>query len=518
VAISSCEICGGKHPTGECSPEIVSTGAFARTAKVQRVSLPDLEPESTVGEYRVARKVGEGGMGIVYEGQHPLLGRKVAIKILNDLFARSNEASARFLQEARAASLVRHRNIVDVFAFGQLPDGRYYQVMEFLDGTSLAHVLGEHGVLGVEAVRVIIGGVLQALEVAHAKEIVHRDLKPDNIFVVGSLDDTDGLQVKILDFGLAKLMRDEGDQALVKSRTGTPMGTPAYMSPEQCRATGVIDHRSDLYSVGVILYELFSGAPPFDAESVLEVMNMHLGTASLPLVELIGMPLMLDEVIRKALAKKPEDRFQSAGEMHAALDLACFGASAFVPPKPKPRPRVDLELGVTAPATPNPPVRTPEVTPLEPPVSASGSSASASQAPLPTPTGAHGQIDRVPRSWLAPALFTLMLAGGAAALFVFVGSRPRPPPAPAPAPAPPQTASLKVQVNPPARIELDGKLLGIDATAVTAQVDPGAHRLHLEADGRAPSDREVNLHAGESLELSIQLTPAPGKAKVKPKR
>src|SRR5581483_9664616 len=151
---SSCEICGGKHPTGECSPEIATTGAFARTAKVPKSALPELAPESVVGEYRVVRKIGEGGMGIVYEGQHPLLGRKVAVKILNDLFARSNEASARFLQEARAASLVRHRNIVDVFAFGQLPDGRYYQVMEFLDGKSLARVLEERGVLGVELVRV----------------------------------------------------------------------------------------------------------------------------------------------------------------------------------------------------------------------------------------------------------------------------------------------------------------------------------------------------------------------------
>src|SRR5262249_29586651 len=148
-------------------------------------------------------------MGIVYEGVHPLLGRKVAVKILNELFARSNEHAARFLQEARAASLVRHNHIVDVFAFGQLPDGRYYQVMEFLEGKSLGDVLQQEGVLGVEAVRVIVGGVLGALEFAHAKNIVHRDLKPDNIFVLGDVAKPEEVQVKILDFGLAKLLHDD---------------------------------------------------------------------------------------------------------------------------------------------------------------------------------------------------------------------------------------------------------------------------------------------------------------------
>src|SRR5262245_43116707 len=165
-------------------------------------------------------------MGVVYSGVHPLLGRKVAIKVLNRQVAHP-EAAARFLQEARAASRLRHPNIVDVFAFGQMPDGHYYQVMELLEGQSLRAHIHRDGALTLAQARAVIVGVLGALGAAHRRAIVHRDIKPDNIFLCAPLAALAPGDIKILDFGLAK--QESGDTS-VKTRTGMTMGTPAYMS------------------------------------------------------------------------------------------------------------------------------------------------------------------------------------------------------------------------------------------------------------------------------------------------
>jgi serine/threonine-protein kinase len=271
-----------------------------------------------VGEYQVTGLLGQGGMGVVYSGVHPLLGRKVAIKVLNRQVA-NPEAAARFLQEARAASRLRHQNIVDVFAFGQMPDGHYYQVMELLEGESLRALVHRDGPLTLAQARTIIVGVLSGLGAAHRRGIVHRDVKPDNIFLCAPLATLAASDVKILDFGLAK--HDSGDTS-IKTRTGVTMGTPAYMSPEQCRALPDIDARADLYGAGVVLFELLAGHTPFQSESAFDIMTMQISVSAPRLSAVTGRAEPLERVILQSLEKRPAARFDTAEEMLAAVDAA----------------------------------------------------------------------------------------------------------------------------------------------------------------------------------------------------
>jgi eukaryotic-like serine/threonine-protein kinase len=222
----------------------------------------ELAAGTAIGEYVVEGKIGEGGMGVVYAATHPVIGKKAAIKVISHSLSRDTDAVQRFIQEARSVNTIRHINIVDVFAFGQLPDGRRYFVMEWLQGSSLAGRIAGGPMPPFEAVEVL-DQIADALEAAHEKGIVHRDLKPDNIFLV---DVRGGRQlVKLLDFGIAKLM-DEGG-VINRTRTGMMMGTPGYMSPEQARGVRV-DHRTDVYALGAIAFELLTGKLPFDGESV----------------------------------------------------------------------------------------------------------------------------------------------------------------------------------------------------------------------------------------------------------
>ncbi len=281
----------------------------------------DLSPGMMVGEYQVEGRIGEGGMGTVYSAVHPIIMRKVAIKVLNFSGSRAESASQRFVQEARAATLVRHRNIVDVFAFGQLRDGRSYLVMEFLEGESLQGYLERHGPLSFARALPIIDGICAGLKAAHDKHIVHRDLKPENIWICPAEEgrEVDEMAVKILDFGLAKLVSGPLGSDAMLTRAGMTIGTPAFMSPEQCRGSRELDHRSDLYSLGVILYQMFTLRVPFVGESYIDVVNHHLRTEPASLKQAIGMPGELDDIIGKALAKQPEDRYQSVAELREAL-------------------------------------------------------------------------------------------------------------------------------------------------------------------------------------------------------
>jgi serine/threonine-protein kinase len=279
----------------------------------------DLLAGAKVGEYQVTGLLGQGGMGVVYSGIHPLLGRKVAIKVLSQQMAARSEATARFLQEARAASTLHHQNIVDVFAFGELADGRYYQVMELLEGESLRSILSKRGPLTRRQARVIISGVLSGLGAAHRRGVVHRDIKPDNVFICGPLDGPLAVgDIKILDFGLAK--RESGSDLSIKTRTGVTMGTPAYMSPEQCRGIAAIDARTDIYAAGVVLFEMIAGRTPFQSESAFDLMVMQINARPPRLARVTGRAEPLDPVILKALGKRPEERYGTATEMLAAID------------------------------------------------------------------------------------------------------------------------------------------------------------------------------------------------------
>jgi serine/threonine-protein kinase len=264
---------------------------------------------SLIGEYRVKGLIGEGGMGQVYEGVQPVIGKRVAIKLLRRELASEKGEAQRLLGEARAVNAIGHRGIIDIFSFGALPDGRQYFVMEYLSGCSLSAHVKQHGALPVEDVLRILDEILAALGAAHAAGVIHRDLKPSNIFLVRQPDGS--TFVKVLDFGLAKqapVARGETPQ----TRVSRVMGTPEFMAPEQARGQAV-GPRTDLYAVGVIAFELLTGERPFQAETPYEVVNMHLNKApSPPSSRLRGLPPELDDLVLRLLAKAPQDRPPSA--------------------------------------------------------------------------------------------------------------------------------------------------------------------------------------------------------------
>ena len=224
-----------------------------------------------VGEYVIRDQIGKGGFGTVYRATHPVIGKQVAIKVLARRYSADQEIVDRFVDEARAVNQIRHRNIIDIFSFGQLADGRHYYVMEYLDGTPLDRYLKEHGVLRLEEALPILRAIARALDAAHAKGIAHRDLKPEN--VVLSFDDEGQIFPKLLDFGIAKLTTPDEERAH-RTGTGVPLGTPLYMSPEQCRGRDV-DHRTDLYSFGVLTFRLLTGDYPFHGE-MIEILHKQM--------------------------------------------------------------------------------------------------------------------------------------------------------------------------------------------------------------------------------------------------
>ncbi len=229
---------------------------------------PELACGTMVGEYCIEQVIGKGGFGTVYRATHPLIGKQVAIKVLARRYSADPAIVSRFVAEAKAVNQIRHRNIIDIFSFGQLEDGRHYYVMEYLDGEPFDVYLREHGPMPLGEAVPILRAVARALDAAHAKGIAHRDLKPENIFLAR---DSEGARFpKLLDFGIAKLLAPEED---VRHRTGTgvPIGTPYYMSPEQCRGRDV-DHRTDIYSFGVLAYRVLTGAYPFEGDDYMDLM------------------------------------------------------------------------------------------------------------------------------------------------------------------------------------------------------------------------------------------------------
>ena len=282
----------------------------------------DLLPGQTVGEYRVEGKLGEGGFGAVYRAVHPLIGKTAAIKVLNKQYSSNPQMVSRFIAEARAVNQISNRNIIDIFSFGALEDGRQYYVMELLGGSTFDAYLKQKGRLSPEEAVPILRGIARALDAAHAAGIAHRDLKPENIFLV--FEEEGVVFPKLLDFGIAKLLGDSITGH--KTRTGTPMGTPHYMSPEQCRGRNV-DHRTDLYSFGVLVFEALVGKVPFDGEDVMEILIKHTSAeAPRPSAALPGFPAALDAPILAFLEKDPEKRPSSVGAGLDALASAAAGA------------------------------------------------------------------------------------------------------------------------------------------------------------------------------------------------
>ncbi|ACY16289.1 serine/threonine-protein kinase [Haliangium ochraceum] len=278
-----------------------------------------------LGSYRVVQKIGEGGMGAVYVGEHELLSRKAAIKVLLPMLSNDEELVQRFFNEAKAATVINHAGIVQVFDFGTTASGQAFLVMEFLEGEALEQRLERLGRLPVADALRIVRHCAGALHAAHEVGIVHRDLKPDNIFLVPDPQVEGGERSKILDFGIAKLT-DERQSGSVKTRTGSLMGTPTYMAPEQCRGAGEVDLRADIYSMGCVLFHLVSGRPPFVGAGVGEVLAAHLREPAPPVRAFApDVPPAVEALIARTLAKEPGDRFPDMKAFSAAITAAAHG-------------------------------------------------------------------------------------------------------------------------------------------------------------------------------------------------
>jgi serine/threonine-protein kinase len=290
----------------------------------------DLQPGQVVGEYQIERKLGQGGFGAVFKGVHPLIGKQVAIKVLSQRFSVDPQMVSRFVSEARAVNQIRHHNIIDIFSFGTLEDGRFYYVMEYLDGEPLDRRLARRGPTSLAEAIPILRGVARALDAAHAKGIAHRDLKAENIFLASH---PDGVFPKLLDFGIAKLMTPE-DAHSHKTRTGAPMGTPHYMSPEQCHGRAV-DHRTDMYAFGVLAYVMLTGVYPLDGDDYMAILMRQVhDEPEPPSSHRSDLPAGVDAAIAWLMRKDPAARPATLLEAVQALEQVAGGGTAAIPAAP----------------------------------------------------------------------------------------------------------------------------------------------------------------------------------------
>ncbi|HEX3345751.1 MAG TPA: serine/threonine-protein kinase, partial [Polyangiaceae bacterium] len=309
------------------------------------------------GKYEVLRLIGRGGMGSVWEGRHVTLGTRVAIKFIDQEYAESKEACARFVTEARAAATIQSKHAIQIFDHGVTDEGRPYMVMELLTGEPLDERIDRLIRLSLPETARILGQVCRALQRAHEAGIIHRDLKPENIFLVRSPDDDDEI-AKVLDFGIAKIKQLPGEQGLTSStKTGAVLGTPYYMAPEQARGLRSIDYRADLWSLGVIAYKCVTGVLPFEGESVGDLLvKICTAPAPIPSLTVPGLPPGFDAWFARTMEREPAARFASAAQLAEGLAVAA-GISV------RRGPMSSVPHGAPPPGTPMPPVM-PERTPL----------------------------------------------------------------------------------------------------------------------------------------------------------
>lgn len=437
--------------------------------------------------YRVVRLLGEGGMGAVYEGEHIAVGRRVAIKVLHANIAKRPGVIERFEREARAAAAIGHENIIDVFDFG-MHEGSPFMVMEYLKGESLAAQIEREKKLSIERACYVMGQVLSALAAAHGAGIVHRDLKPDNVFLITKNGRADF--VKVIDWGISKIGSGEG-RSLTK--TGMLMGTPYYMAPEQALARRDLDGRVDIYSAGVMLYEMLTGELPFTAESEVEIIMMICNRPSEPKSPRAinpAIPEELDAIVRRAMAFDRDARYVDAREMAAAL--VPFGA---VPPG-----SVEAQSGQyralnvpTAMGTPTAWISS-NPNPVE----------GAEPVPVVPPAAQRRRSGIV----VASAALVLALAVGGAAM----AARAR---RSAPAAALPSRHAAGISTNASVRVEIAGLppgarlwLDGLAAEERTFELARGSeHRLRVEAPQYMPYDS--SFVAERSGSMYIALAPEP---------
>ena len=317
---------------------------------------PNIGRDLLDGQFQILQKIGSGGMGAVYKAAQPAMNRMVAVKILHPKLTNRKDLVSRFRREARAMSHLEHPNTVKVLLYGELDDGALYIVMEYLEGRNLNQVVRKEGPLPVERAVPILIQVCGALQEAHLQGIIHRDLKPENIF----LSTNGGLRdyPKVLDFGLAKVTeRELRPGSIMLTQEGMVFGTPEFMSPEQAQGK-VLDARSDVYSLAVILYEVLTGKLPFDAKMPMEYIQMHVTKPPIPLDERVPgkkFPAGLGAVIARALEKSADKRYASAADFAQALKPFAGPGKSFTSMMPQ-----GTAAGVAA-AAPEPPRELPPV-------------------------------------------------------------------------------------------------------------------------------------------------------------
>ncbi|HET6614182.1 MAG TPA: serine/threonine-protein kinase [Kofleriaceae bacterium] len=459
-----------------------------------------------IGEYEVTGLLGEGGMGQVFAAVHPIIGKKVAVKVLSEQVAANREVIRRFVAEARAVNQIGHPGIVDVFGFGQHEDGRHYYIMEHLVGRNLCEEMERRGIIPPAELVELLSGALDALEAAHKAGIIHRDLKPDNIFLCDGRKRT----AKLLDFGIAKLTGD--DSGMARTRTGMAMGTPQYMSPEQCRGSHV-DHRTDIYALGVILYRGLCGQFPFNGATPIELFYEHTSEPP-PLPSSIApIPEAFEQIILKCLEKEPEDRFSSAVELDAALRAAVKTPGTIIETDPAEAARI-AEAARAEVAAKNPAVPQPRV---------------ATAAPD-TAAPALNKARRYRKIAVGIAIATaLWLVGGGIYYLVRPDSEAKPVAKAAVADAAPVARAMIADAAPPRavdaapapalggleiRVNVSGARVWIDDAEVHSRrrrsfradkLAAGEHRLRVERRGYRPVSRAIDVLAGKKTPVDIDL-------------
>lgn len=282
-----------------------------------------------IGRYRIEQQLGEGGMARVYLAEDTMVGRRVAVKVLLPEFSRSAGVAERFMNEAKAMGRISHPGVVDVFEVMVAPTGELCIIMEFVNGRTLREVLWKDGGLPLATALSVMEQLADTVAAAHAQRIIHRDLKPENVCLVPDPLDPSRPRVRILDFGIAKL--DDGHG---RTATGAQMGTATYMAPEQFRDAKTVDHRTDIYALGCMFFELVAGRPPFGGRNLFEQMQAHL-TAPPPLDQLPPtVPPHVRELLGRMLAKERDQRLASLADVVATLRAGTFTTAATSAPAP----------------------------------------------------------------------------------------------------------------------------------------------------------------------------------------
>jgi eukaryotic-like serine/threonine-protein kinase len=441
--------------------------------------------------YRIVRKLGEGGMGAVYQAEHALIEKRIALKVLFPELTRRADLVARFLQEAKAASRIGHENVIDISDFGQSPEGLVYIAMEFLDGQDLGQVLKAKGPQTWTRARPILMQIAKALRAAHEHGIIHRDMKPENVFLIQREGRPDF--VKVLDFGIAKSVNEAGDGPRL-TQAGMIFGTPEYMSPEQAQGQ-TPDHRVDVYALGCLMYQLLTGEVPFRADNFMGILTKHMLEPVVPPRQRnpkMAIPADVEAVCLRALEKDREKRWQDMDQFYRALGAAGgepFEASGVYTASP--------EVRFPVLAQPNPRASAKELrTEVGPP-----------PAPSTSPTGGHFDDERpVVRKAaglkLGGAFVAVLIA---AVLLVFAlrpssktSTLPTTPPSvavvPAPAPASPPAPPAPELKAPAAAPSPPPEAKGQEAKAVP-RVEHARAKAHRTS---ADAVREITSKAGLS--------------------